>query len=175
MKITLEFGNTKEFLHSKELLPFAQVIDFAGRFVHFDQGVPVADIPEATMIDGKRAYKKADAEKINKAIEEATAPATPVKEEAPQEAQEEAPKEEAASSPAEEEKPQEEAPAKSETDDSYSLADIRKVLNAAIKADHRKEMKALLKEFGATNVTTLPKEKYAEFVARTKQIGGADA
>lgn len=52
------------------------------------------------------------------------------------------------------------------------IAAVRKVLHTVIKAGHKDEMKALLSELGASNVTSLDPSKYVEFITKAKEIGG---
>ena len=51
----------------------------------------------------------------------------------------------------------------------HTQAEIKNLVTTKIKAGKRDEMKALLKEFGATNVTELAEDKYYDFVEKARK------
>lgn len=73
------------------------------------------------------------------------------------------------------EKPQEPPAPKPGTDKAPSLEDIRAKGIEAAKKYGQPAIKAILKEFGAENMTALPEDKRAEFLAKLEGLGGGNA
>ncbi len=185
MKITLEFKNPERFF--KELPQFAKAIEFAGQFVNITR-VPgnSDDINlEAVIPDTKTpagVEKTVDAAKAvgiyhGGVDDSAVNPSTDkAHEEKPQEAEEPPFEEDSTKSTPEPVKAESEAPAMPEpTATEYAITDVRKALSKCIKLGKRDEMKKLLTDLGAENVSGLRPEKYAEFIAAAEKIGGANA
>lgn len=171
MKITLEFENAEKFF--KELPKFAALINFSGKFTSFNHVkksdliavLQDPDLPKIIERDGQRLVRPTDeqCEKLTEASEEAKAMGTEAgmnkKEEAKAEATE---------------KPKDEPKEEAEKKDAPDITEVRQVLHEAIKAGHRDEVKALLEELGAKNVSTLDPKRYADFISGAKKIGGLD-
>ena len=170
MKITLEFENAEKFF--KELPKFAALINFSGKFTSFNHVkksdliavLQDPDLPKIIEKDGQRFVQPTDeqCEKLTKASEEAKAMGIEAGINKKEEAKESAGKKK--------DEPKEEAKKK----DAPDITEVRQVLHEAIKAGHRDEVKALLEELGAKNVSTLDPKRYADFISGAKKIGGLD-
>ena len=202
MKIVLEFENISDFF--TQLPRFATLMNFSGQFANItkkpksdseptleEPDLPVIEHPEegVTRVHGT---KTETAEQAGKKIEaaydaaEATEVAAPkpAKEptdeaEAP-EAAEDAPKKAAKpgkagkskKAPAPEDDPAE-AP-QDAPEGEVKDADVRKALNALIKAGKRDEVKAILKSFGAENFSKLTANQYPAVLKKAKEALGDD-
>ena len=170
MKVTLEFDNEENFF--KELPRFAALINFSGKFTSFNHVkksdliavLQDPDLPKIVERDGQRFVRPTDeqCEKLTKASEEAKAMGTEAGIDKKEEAKESAGKKK--------EEPKEET----EKQVAPDITEVRQVLHEAIKAGHRDEVKALLEELGAKNVSTLDPKRYADFISGAKKIGGLD-
>lgn len=104
----------------------------------------------------------------------ATPPADPSGPAAGETGQSAAPSEKAAA-PAPEPAPKETPEPAPTTGKAPSLEDIRAKGIEAAKKYGQAAVKAILKEFDAANMTTLPEDKRAEFLAKLEGLGGGNA
>ena len=144
MKITLEFENAEKFF--KELPQFAKLIEIASH------NVMLTHVPKSTTDPVIEALEK-KAEEAAKAAQE------------PQEA----PKEKKAEDlPKEPEKPKEEAKPKADTGDLATR--LRAELNKLMKSGKKDEVKALLKEFGASKFGEVKAENYEAMLKKAAAL-----
>ncbi len=188
MKVILEFENIGDFF--TQLPRFASLMNFSGQFANITQRpkaeteptlgeteLPVVDVAEGvTRVGGTKAETAAEAgKKIEAAYDaaeaaEAAAPWSEDASEAPRKGAKPGkaskPKKpaEAADGPAEAAQDAPEAPAARVTD-----ADVRKALNALIKAGKRDDVKAILKGFGAGNFSQLDAGQYPEVLKKAEE------
>lgn len=154
MKITLEFDNAEDFY--RDLPKFAALTGFSAQFANFEHvkkddtkaQLKDPELPEVVKKDGAKFVKGTKEQRAKVDVAQATSDAIDNAEKAKAEPKE-APKE-----------------------DVPDIAAVRKVLHTVIKAGHKDEMKALLSELGASNVTSLDPSKYVEFITKAKEIGG---
>lgn len=189
MKVILEFENIGDFF--TQLPRFASLMNFSGQFANITQRpkaeteqvlgeteLPAVDVAEGvTRVGGTKAETATEAgKKIEAAYDaaEAAEAAAPLPSEDPPEAPRKAAKPgkagkpkkpaEAADGPTEAAPEAPEAPAARVTD-----ADVRKALNALIKAGKRDDVKAILKGFGAGNFSQLDAGQYPEVLKKAEE------
>lgn len=165
MKITLEFDNAEDFY--RDLPKFAALTGFSAQFANFEHvkkddtkaQLKDPELPEVVKKDGAKFVKGTKEQRAKVDVAQTTSDAIDNAEKAKAKA------DPAPDSPKAEPK---EAP----KEDVPDIAAVRKVLHTVIKAGHKDEMKALLSELGASNVTSLDPSKYVEFITKAKEIGG---
>lgn len=188
MKVILEFENIGDFF--TQLPRFASLMNFSGQFANITQRpkaetetalgeteLPVVDVAEGvTRVGGTKAETATEAgKKIEAAYDaaEAAEAAAPWSEDAP-----EAPRKGAKTGKASKPKkpaetadgPTEAAPDAPETPAArVTDADVRKALNALIKAGKRDDVKAILKGFGAGNFSQLDAGQYPEVLKKAEE------
>lgn len=135
--------------------------------LHCCKSPEVYELAEQMLRDEKKTFGQ-------KPAATATTPADPPGPAAGATGQSAAPSEKAAA-PAPEPAPKEAPAPTSATDKAPSLEDIRAKGIEAAKKYGQAAVKAILKEFNAANMTTLPEDKRAEFLVKLEGLGGGNA
>ena len=144
MKITLEFDNAEKFF--TELAQFSELMGLARQHVTFNH-VPKATTDPAMPVAGKPA------DDIVKTAQKA--------QEAPREKKTE-------DLPKEQEKPKEEP--KPKADEGDLATKLRAELNKLMKSGKKDEVKALLKEFGASKFGEVKPENYKAMLDKAAEL-----